>query len=455
MTIHSFLSTFFILLFLLSNSLSFAVETNKKTKTVNEAFSVEPAKRSLRNPKRDIKTDKYRQSLPHQKTITEETSQTSDKKDETENESTPFFNWEAVYKMHYFRNVHGGKKVEDAEIHNIDLKGELNFDQFPLLKGYKGFVNVMNNAGNIFSEHVGDTQITSNIEAPKMLFVYQAWIEKLFLENTVSLLIGLMEMNTDFYVTDSSVLFLNSSFGVGTEFASSGLRGPSTYPYTSVGARAKIDFPNKLYALWGVFDGVPGNAQKDKSNSINWESSEGLLMITEIGSTSQANEISNDDVFSKFGVGIWGYTNSFDNIDPNSDKNPEGNYGIYILYDKTVSPRFSYFFRSGYANREVSSTMLNTSFGLNWRAPFKTIREEDILGFAVTDIIFSPGYKNDQALQEGVDFESHEIATELTYRINIFKDAALQPDYQIVFNPSGNSTISTAHIFALQLEIQI
>ena len=144
-----------------------------------------------------------------------------------------------------------------------------------------------------------------------MLFLYQAWIEKLYLENTISLLAGLMEINTDFYVTDTSALFFNSSFGIGSEIAGSGVTGPSTYPYTSLGVRAKIDFPNKLYALWGILDGVPGNPNKEKSNSIKWDSAEGLLMITEIGTTTQSKASQNDAVFSKFGMGFWGIYRKF------------------------------------------------------------------------------------------------------------------------------------------------
>lgn len=410
--------------------------------------SIEPAKRTLRNTKHDIKTNKYRQNLPKENKQVE----VAPKNNEPEEK---FFSWEAYFKSHYLRNVHGGVRVEDANINYLDLKAELNLNKFSWLKGYKGFVNVVNKSGNTFSEHVGDVQVSSNIEAPTMFFLYQAWIEKLYLENTISLLAGLMEVNTDFYVTDSSVLFLNSSFGIGAEISGSGVNGSSTYPYTSLGVRAKIDFPNKVYALWGVLDGVPGNPNRAKSNSVKWDSAEGLMMITEIGTTSQVKASKEDSVFSKFGVGVWGYTQSFDNIDPNADEPAEGNYGMYLLFDKTTSPRFSYFLRSGYANREVSTVMLNTSVGFNLRAPFSFVNEEDVLGFGITDAVFSPGYIRDQSLQNGTSFETHEVATELTYRFKIWKDIALQPDYQFVITPSGNPTIPTAHIVALQLEIQL
>jgi porin len=460
MALKFFLSGIFLTV-LLSSGITNA--QNDKTKNLLEAFqptsmttsiTVEPVKRTLRNPKHDIKTNKYRQNLPKEKKQSADKVKVEPQKVEEKNEEeTKFFSYEVFFKSQYLRNVHGGVKVDDAQLNYLDLKGELNFDQWSWLKGYKGFINVINNAGNTLSDKVGDNQVNSNIEAPSMLFLYQAWIEKLYLENTISLLMGLMEINTDFYVTDTSALFLNSSFGIGAEISGSGVTGPSTYPYTSLGVRAKIDFPNKLYALWGILDGVPGNPDDEKSNSINWDSAEGLLMITEIGTTTQSNVSNSDSVFSKLGVGFWGYTESFDNIDPNSDEPAEGNYGMYVLFDKTTSPRFSYFFRSGYANREVSTVMLNTSIGFNIRAPFSFLNEEDVLGFGITDAVFSPGYIRDQSLQNGTQFETHEVTTELTYRFKVWKDMALQPDYQLVINPSGNPTISTAHVVGLQLEI--
>jgi len=294
---------------------SFVFAQADKTQNLIEAFNpgtkitIDPVKRTLRNPRHDIKTNKYRQNLPKDKKPLVEVVEVATQKEGEEK----FFSWEAYFKSHYLRNVHGGIRVDDANINYLDLKAELNFNQFAWLRGYKGFINLINTSGNTFSEHVGDIQVSSNIEAPSMFFLYQAWVEKLYLENTISLLVGLMEINTDFYVTDTSALFMNSSFGIGAEISGSGITGPSTYPYTSLGVRAKIDFPNKIYALWGVLDGVPGNPNKTNSNSVKWDSAEGLLMITEIGTTSQVEASKQDSVFSKLGLGIWGYTESFDN----------------------------------------------------------------------------------------------------------------------------------------------
>ena len=42
-----------------------------------------------------------------------------------------------------------------------------------------------------------------------------------------------MNLNAEFYVNDSSAMFINSSFGMGQDFAQSGKNGPSIFPVTS------------------------------------------------------------------------------------------------------------------------------------------------------------------------------------------------------------------------------
>jgi porin len=400
--------------------------------------------RSLKNPKREIKNDKFRQNLVEKLKPEAKPAPLEEKK---------LFDWEILYKYQWLRNMHAGNQIGNTELSNLDIKSEVNLDQFSWGRGLKGFVNGMGNYGSSLSEKVGDTQVTSNIEAPSMFFLYQAWVEKTVLDDMFSVLVGLQEVNSEFYVTDTSVLFLNSSFGIGTEMAAAGANGPSTFPYTSVGARAKIDLPNHVYALWGVYDGVSGDPNHLTSNKIRWDSSDGLLMISEVGTTSPIKEGEKaPEVFSKFGVGVWGFTQSFDPIDSESGATAQGNYGLYAIFDKTTSAQFSYFIRAGYANKEVNSVMLNTAFGINYRSPFAA-REEDIFGLGVTDVVFSPGHRVAEERDNAIRMGNRETVVEATYRISIWQDVAIQPNYQLVIHPSGNKDLGTAHVAGVHVEI--
>lgn len=416
--------------------------TSKKNIKVEE--------RSLKNATKVIKDNKYRQHL----VTTVEHPIAAPEPVSPAEKLPPFFEWEVLYKYQQMRNFHGGTQVGNAALANLDIKSAINLDQFSWGKGLKGFVDVVGNFGNQLSQKVGDYQFSSNIDSPGMVFLYQAWVEKTVLENMFSLMMGLIEINTDFYVAPTSFLFLNSSFGLGPEFSGSGVNGSSTYPYTSLGVRAKIDLPNKVYALWAVFDGVPGDPRNLRSNGIKWQSTDGLLLVSEVGTTTPFQSAESEkapDTFSKFGIGVWGYTQSFEPVDSESGASAQGNFGVYALYDKTTSSRFSYFIKAGYANKEVSTVMANWNLGFNYRAPF-SFREEDIIGFGITDAIFSPGYRRAQE-RDGVEMVRSEMAFELTYRFAIWEDVAIQPNYQFITHPSGEKALANAHVGGIQFEI--
>ena len=78
-------------------------------------------------------------------------------------------------------------------------------------------------------------------------------------EGIGSLLLGLYDLNSEFDVIETAGLFLNSSFGIGAEYGSSGRNGPSIFPATSFGARLSGQPVQSLFIRGAVLDGVPGD----------------------------------------------------------------------------------------------------------------------------------------------------------------------------------------------------
>src|SRR3989441_591410 len=99
-------------------------------------------------------------------------------------------------------------------------------------------------------------QGVSNLEAPTKVRLEEAWLQQNLLDNRLSWLVGRYDLNTEFYRLQSGALFINSSFGIGPEFAHSGVAGPSTFPNTAVGTR--VDFKPSPNVVWraAVLDGV-------------------------------------------------------------------------------------------------------------------------------------------------------------------------------------------------------
>ncbi len=85
---------------------------------------------------------------------------------------------------------------------------------------------------------IGDLQTASNIEAPDHFLLQEAWYEQQFADGMLSLLFGLHDLNSEFYVSDYGSLFLNSSFGIGPDMT---VNVPlSIFPRAGLAVRARI-----------------------------------------------------------------------------------------------------------------------------------------------------------------------------------------------------------------------
>jgi porin len=124
-------------------------------------------------------------------------------------------------------------------------------------RGARVFVFVLGTHGGTPSSLVGDVQGVSNLQAPAKLRLEEVWLQQNLFGDRLSWLVGRYDLNTEFYRLQSAALFVNSSFGIGPEFALSGRAGPSIFPNTSLGSR--IDFKPSPNVVWraAVLDGVP------------------------------------------------------------------------------------------------------------------------------------------------------------------------------------------------------
>ena len=68
--------------------------------------------------------------------------------------------------------------------------------------------------------------------------MFEAHYEHRFLDDRLGVLVGLHDLNADFYVTEYSGLFLNKSFTIGPELTQI---GPSVFPTTAPGIRLRLN----------------------------------------------------------------------------------------------------------------------------------------------------------------------------------------------------------------------
>jgi porin len=202
------------------------------------------------------------------------------------------------------------------------------------------------------SNRVGDAQGISNIAGPTGFKLHEAWLQYNFRDARASALAGLYDLNTEFYRLRSASLFLNSSFGIGAEFAQSGVAGPSIFPETAVGLRLACKPAPDVTLRAAVLDGVP--LDRPGGGTGIFEHGDGALLVGEaafldrpgpgeepqqpllgIGRASKLPPYGN-----KFAIGVWHYTAEFRDLSATAANGTaaqhRGSSGAYAILDRLL-----------------------------------------------------------------------------------------------------------------------
>ena len=328
--------------------------------------------------------------------------------------------------------------------------------------------------GGLPSKFIGDAQGVSNISAPNAVKLYEAWIQRNFDGNHASLLVGLYDLNTEFYTLQSAGLFLNSSFGMGPEFSMSGVEGPSIFPDPSVGARFAYKPRDGVVVRAAVLDGVPLD-RPDGSRGV-FEPGDGALIVGEIAFTDRPDlrtqprshrlrigrQANLGDYDMKLAVGGWYYTATFDDLSATQpDGQPvrhHGSSGFYVLGDAMLYKDADHpgrnlmgFVQLGVGDGRVDRFGSYIGAGLTGTGVFKG-RGADELGLAVAYARNGTHYMDSQTAQ-GLPVTHAETAIEVTYLMQVNSWLALQPDLQYVIRPNTTSAIANAWAFQLRIEV--
>ena len=354
-----------------------------------------------------------------------------------------------TYKLEYNNTLAGGAHTGETVLGNIDIKASIDMQKLTGTKGLSFFFYGLGNHGGDPSKSVGDTQVTSNIETSANAFkIYEAWAQQVGFEDRVSILVGLHDLNSEFYVTESSSLFFNSSFGVGRDLSQTGANGPSIFPVTSAAIRVRVEPTKDFYVQSGLFSGAAGDPSQPQGTHVRISSDDGSLTISEAAFLRGRKEGSGLNQ-GKYAIGMWSYSRPVTKIDE-PDKTTT-NTGYYFLIDQAVSASTSVFARAGFANSEVNTVSNNFSTGVVTKGLF-TGRESDRTGLGVTQVRAGEAYRTAQAAQDN-SIEQSETAFEVNHRFELPHGFALQPDLQYILNPSFSSTVPSATVFATRVEI--
>lgn len=368
-------------------------------------------------------------------------------------------------------NVAGGARRGTAYGGAAAAQLTLALDRIVPWRGAQIFLFLLDTHGGRPTDLVGALQAVSGIEAPPGLRVEELWLQQNVFANRVSVLVGRYDTNTEFYRLQSAGLFAHSSIGIGPELAQSGVAGPSTFPYTAVGARA--DFKPSANVVWraAVLNGAP--VDRPGGGVRLFARGDGALLMGEVAMLDRADTVNlpRDRRFQigrgtvrpyerKVALGAWHYTASFPDLrDTLANGRPvprRGSSGIYLIADQSLwrdrpggSRVLDAFAQLGIGDSRVNRVGRYLGAGLTLSAPLPR-REQDQVGLAVAAALLGSHYK---ATLPSTTRAAAETTIELTYAAQLAGWIAVQPDLQYVIFPGGRRATGNALVPGLRVAI--
>ena len=337
-------------------------------------------------------------------------------------------------------------------------------------RGSRVFFFVLDTHGGAPSDLAGDVQGVSNLEAPADVRLEEAWLQQNLLDNRLSWLAGRYDLNTEFYRLQSGGLFINSSFGIGPEFAQSGAAGPSIFPSTAVGTR--VEFKPSANVVWraAILDGVP--VDRPEGGIHLFAPGDGVLVVGEMALLARPDTVTVPrhrrfqigrglvrPYAGKLALGGWYYTARFPDLVatvPNgSPVRHRGSAGAYLIADRTVwSPGpgrpgiLTAFAQIGLGDGRVNQIGGYLGGGLTLSGLFPS-RAQDALGLALAAA--QNGSHYELAVSAAGVVAAGETALELTYLAQFGAWLTVQPDMQYVLHPGGTRQTPNALVLGLRV----
>jgi porin len=237
--------------------------------------------------------------------------------------------------------------------------------------------------------------------------------------------------------------------------AGTGQNGPSVFPTTSLGVRAKAGTAG-YYLQAVVLDGVPGDPNNLHGTHVQFNKGDGALDVIEGAIPLSVAENAHDN---KLALGVWQYTARFDDWvdkDVNGDPAKSRSYGYYAVIDKVLRYKpgsndesINAFIRIGKTNADADPSEFDMAWstGLVFSGLFAG-HDQDQLGIAFAQE--SNGAKYRAASGSTV---ANEKAFELTYRYQAIPGLVLQPIVQYLLNHSNDPAQNKSWWLGMRFEV--
>lgn len=354
-------------------------------------------------------------------------------------------NISSYYRIDSMYNSNGGIGQGGKFLDRLAIFADIDGDKMFNMKGLTSHIAYYSNTGGNPDDFVGSIQGTDTMTARRnKARFYEAYIQQNLMDDKVSLLAGIRDIDNEFFYAPTTDLFIHEV----DDLDNISPRSANTTSIAPISTtfRIKVTPNQNYYAQAAVAD--------RNSKATNYPGVSGFrnLTIFEAGLTPTYDSLKN-----KFGVGFWRYKDQFATYDNSKQKHYQGYYFVADnqLYKEegSCNQGLSSFIKVKFGEDKVVPANRTINVGLVYKGLFPT-RDNGSLGFSVMRTRLDSGYRLSKR-SSGVYLNSHETTYELTYSDVVFKWLTVQPDIQYIVNPSGSSSLKNATVFGLRLQAKI
>ncbi|HMH64520.1 MAG TPA: carbohydrate porin, partial [Rhizomicrobium sp.] len=243
------------------------------------------------------------------------------------------------------------------------------------------------------SHDLGNLLTLSNIEARPATRLFALWVQQSLFNDTVSLRIGQIAADDEFFVSQYAPLFVNSTFGWPAILGINLPDGGPAYPVARPGVRARIAVSPRLVLSAALFSGDPMADETGFDFHLNGD----VFAISELAYGMTMFELP-----GTMKLGSWIHSGRFTDqrydamhvslADPASIGIPashRGDYGGYFILDQllwrkngTSDAGLGGFFRVGGNPSDRNLIELHMDGGLTYAGPFG--RDNDTIGIGMS-----------------------------------------------------------------------
>lgn len=272
--------------------------------------------------------------------------------------------------------------------------------------------------------------------------LYEAWLDQGFAGGAVSARLGLYDLNTEFYATDSSALLIAPRYGIGSELSATGVNGPSIYPSTALTLRLRAQDSQGRYLQAAVLN-ARANGLGDPGG-IDSRFGDGVLTIAQGGWQGDGGSLA---------LGVWRYSRRQDDlfaVDGSGAPIQRHAQGIYGLAERRIG-RSVAFLRGGVSDGSTGP------FKASWQAgvlmsPVFGGREESQASIGLGQDIAGQAFRR-ASLAGGAPLGRTETALELTYSDRLVRHLSLQPDLQVIHRTGAIPARDLVTVLTLRVKL--